>query len=245
MPGLLSLASGNFAQYGENRSKAFLVELDKDGSADSRSWKSLAFQYFPETITDTKQTNYARLDIPGGSIPVYQWISGGERSLSFTAYFTTDVDLTLDDQYNLRIKSAGVADRNVDIRAAVAWLRQYKLPRYDLQSSTGSPMTEAPKRLLLILKRSRLGLAGGVTGEHPDHVRCIMTQCDVSWQAWFPSGFPRTATVQLSFAQIGQAGGTVVFPTAAGMDEFVHTSHLAKTKTYGYFIGADRDPTGE
>ncbi len=246
MPGLLSLASGNFAQYGERRSRAFLVELDKDGSPQTGDGKSLRLQYFPETITDSKGVNFSRREIPGGSLPVYQWVSSGERSLSFTAYFTTDVDVSLGGQsLNNRLASSGLKERNVDIRAAVAWLRHYLLPKYDQASATGAPLVEAPTRLLLIMRNSRLGLAGGITGDHPDHVRCVMTQCDINWEAFFPSGYPRIASVQLAFSQIGQAGGLVTFPTASKMEEYWNTlgfSDSAETKTFGYFLGNTEDP---
>jgi len=39
-----------------------------------------------------------------------------------------------------------------------------------------------------------------------------MTQCDIEMKAFFPSGTPRFATVQLAFAEIAQVAGVVRFP---------------------------------
>ena len=52
---------------------------------------------------------------------------------------------------------------------------------------------------------------------------CIMTGCEVSWEAFFPSGFPRIASVQLSLAQVAQYNGQVDFPSSAALDDLVST----------------------
>ena len=44
----------------------------------------------PETIEDTKQSNWALHNIPGQSDPVLQWTHGGPRVVSFEALITRD-----------------------------------------------------------------------------------------------------------------------------------------------------------
>jgi hypothetical protein len=84
----------------------------------------------------------------------------------------------------------------------------------------------APKRIQLVFPRGGLGLAGGrpqgadyESKNGTDEVMCVMTQCDVTYEAFFPSGLPRIATVALAFAQIAQLPGTgpVAFPDATDM----------------------------
>lgn len=215
MAGLASLASAVGTLISERRSYAYLIELEP---GSDKPVSSQAFQYFPETLSDTKAVNWQPKEIPGGSLPLYQWASSGERTLSFTAYFSTDVDQnpdgvvsqSTDPAYTRqRLQSTGQAERNIDVRSAVIWLRQYMLPRYDKHH------TVPPPKLNLYLPKSGIGLAGGetqLTGTDADTVTCVMTSCEVNWEKFFPSGNARIASVELSFAQVPQYQGVVTFP---------------------------------
>ena len=128
-----------------------------------------------------------------------------------------------------RLKTQGVTGRNPDIRAAVAWLRQFLFPEYRDEK------TFAPPHLSLFIPGSGIGAAGGNTtvASGPDSMMCVMTQCEVSYDAFFPSGLPRIASVQLGFAQIGQAKGQVVFPARTkGLSAYV-TGYTADFKSTG------------
>jgi hypothetical protein len=229
MPTLSTLAKALNSQIDARTSDCALIELGLDDSPGTRKGgSSLVFQYYPETITDTKAVNYQQKEIFGASLPLYQWVSGGERLISFQAIFTCDVDLldpsNQENRANLyqRLKNAGQERRNVDIRAAVVWLRGYMLPSYGEAavedqadaSKAGAPLTYAPRKLLLCMPGTGIGFAGGDDGlSGPDTVPALMTQCDVTHEALFPSGLPRITTVQLAFAQIGQIKGAVRFPS--------------------------------
>jgi hypothetical protein len=216
--------------------KAYLIELDKRTDAPAKGYKDnasyTAFQYFPESLSDGKAINYQQKDIPGGSLPLYQWISSGERLVSFTAVFTCDVDYMVslqspDTAANIearanfsmealqgRLKSAGQIQRNPDLRGAIAWLRRYMLPSYNGDNS--SNITQAPNKLRLFLPNSGLGLTGGsdLKGSSIDSIYCVMTQCEATYESFFQSGLPRVVTVSLAFAQIPQFRGGVYFPHA-------------------------------
>lgn len=224
MPGLTTLASAVLSKLGERKSVAALFEYD---DKDNLTPNGLQFQYFPDSITDTKAVNYQTREIPGGSLPIYQWISSGERVISFVAFFSADVDFTQSTSFE-KLGASGQQSRNVDIRTALLALRRYMFPRYanlGSASPTGVPLTLAPRKLSLVFSGSGLGLTGGLDddanqnagGAQPgqqqmDSVNVVMTQCDVTYEAFFPSGLPRFAQVQLAFAQIGQLGGVVTFP---------------------------------
>lgn len=250
-------------------SEVILIPLGDDGSPDLQTFGTpLRFQYFPESLSDSKAINYQQKEVPGGSLPIYQWVSSGERSVSFTAFFTSDTDLVADPQLaaSLQESTLGMRDRNVDIRSAVAWLRSFMLPRY-VNGSTGGGggsstqgtaptgatgvgsgnvsagvtyLTLPPRRLRLYIPNSGIGIAGGMMSaqeqqSNPDSVTCVMTQCEVEWSAYFPSGCPRIATVQLAFAQVAQLGQRVVFPSADGMQTIVKgTQQAGRTKFFGY-----------
>lgn len=251
MAGLASLASrAGLGGAGEKKTNAVIIELDDEGSpvlgetvASALSALNtgrlfpLRFQYFPESLSDTKQVNYQAKEIPGASLPVYQWISSGERSISFTAVFSSDTDL-IDRQGNNkneligRQSASGIGHRNVDARSAVAWLRRLMLPEYIAGGAdNGAPLAKAPPKLYLNLKNSGIGIAGGTNGafSQPDAVLCILSQCDVNWEVFFPSGFPRLVSCSLTFLEVAQNAGRVSFPqrghgmvdSIRGVDHFI------------------------
>lgn len=231
MPSLTSLSSAIVSRTPTKTSKAYLIELDKNTDTPVKGLNSpasyVAFQYFPETLTDSKQVNFQQKEIPGGSLPLYQWISSGERLISFSVIFSCDVDyastsivsnetpqnpLTLSanaQALQQRLKNVGQAARNPDLRGAVAWLRRYLVPTYS------NDYTHAPNKLRLFMPNSGIGFAGGTDASNSrDAIHCVMTQCEVTYEAFFQSGVPRLLTVSLSFAQIPQFNGGVFFPHA-------------------------------
>lgn len=266
---LNSIASAIGPSEEDRPGEVVLIPLDDQGRVDLESFGDpLRFQYFPETLTDGKQINYQQKEIPGGSLPIYQWVASGERLISFTAVFSTDTDLTsnVEDGVNITGSGSGLQDRNVDIRSAIAWLRSFMNPRYVNGSSGGggaasteglspgaggSPtsgftyMTKPPKRVRLYIPNSGIGVSGGVVSAQvpalPDSVTCVMTQCEVTYQAFFPSGLPRLVEVQLGFAQIPQYGDRVAFPSADTMAK--HVNGGAETVFYGYKLRNRRRTT--
>ena len=54
--------------------------------AEVDSGEQITFDLNPEEFDDSKETNYAAIEIPGMSHPKLQYTGGGERPLSFTAY---------------------------------------------------------------------------------------------------------------------------------------------------------------
>lgn len=215
--GLRSLSSALGGRAPERISDAILYELTPqyDRIVQGRFFR---FQFFPAEITDTKQVNYQAKEIPGGSLPIYQWVSSGERVVSFTTEFTCDVDLLSNPAVYQKLRDNGQQERNIDIRSACAWLRRYLLPSFAQTGSGGSPHVLAPRKVMLYIPNSGIGLYGGFSAYQGramvDSVICHMTQCDLSFESYFPSGLPRTVSVQLAFAQTAQYGGVVRFPGA-------------------------------
>jgi hypothetical protein len=220
MPAYQGLNSALGFSVNEKKSDMVITALETQTDAPLESF---VFQYFPDEISDSKPTNYQQKEVPGGSLPIYQWVNGGERLINFTATFTSDVDYLAHGESKAgeiysRIKSAGLERRNVDIRTALVHLRNFILPSYREQSGPGTPLTYAPQKLRLLMPGSGIGMYGGFTGGlpvTPDSVVCFMTQCDFQFVAFFPSGLPRIVDVQLGFAQSAQFGGAVAFPQSA------------------------------
>lgn len=216
---LSSLASAiGSSPLNEKTSSVTIIELDE---SDNPIGPARRFQYFPDTISDYKNVAWNPKEVPGGSLPLYQWTSSGERSITFTAVFTTDIDFSEEARGSAdalsvayALKANGAEARNVDIRAAILWLRRFMLPRYGDQVQTGASLVKAPRKLQLHMPGTGIGLAGGYqsAGAGRDWLTCIMTNCEVAWTSFFPSGMPRIAEVTLAFAQVAQYQGGVYFP---------------------------------
>lgn len=210
-----------------------LVDMDDTGSADISS--RLAFQYFPETISDSYSTEWVQKNIIGGSHPIYQWIHGNARTISFEAVFTADIDEysigsngplgalsnaisdigavassvsknPLGTAISVAKKAVGGGTESVDVAGALAWLKSKLYPDY--QGGVASP----PPKMVLLLPNSGIVSQVGVdvtsAGEDVsvDSVPVIMLSCNVTYEAFFRSGSPRVATVALEFAETIQTG---------------------------------------
>ena len=108
-----------------------------------------AFQYFPEKITDSKSVDYASKTIPGGSHPIYTFISGGERTITFDVIFANDENPDagaslknfLTGKANFSPLSLGkIRPDVVDIKEAVKWLRSFLYPEYKNNIAKAPPL---------------------------------------------------------------------------------------------------------
>ena len=148
---------------------------------------AIRFQFWPDNLQDSKPSEWNERQIPGLSHPLYNWTSGGARTLTFNAIFARDNDpAEVDDDALV----GGSRDKleMYDIESAIAWLRSFQLPSY---TDEGDPLP--PPKLLMVFQGMRLGLDGS------RGILCILTNCDVGTQAWFPSGALRYTEANLTF----------------------------------------------
>ncbi len=182
---------------------------------------AIKFQYWPESLQDSKGSEWNPRPVPGGSHPIYQWANGGERRLSFTAAFTTD---TAPEESILEV--LGPSDpyatvalnpfsglvlgvRDLDIRTAVSWLRWFTYPTYGVDNNQ---RVYPPAKAILVMPNTALGHNG------QDYITCAMTTCDVTYEAWFPTGYPRIVEVALEFAELVQGADGVRFHDRRNME---------------------------
>lgn len=220
MPSLASLASALDPRVNESRGDVILTVLRR---IDDSPKTQFSFQYFPETITDDKEVSFNAKDIPGASLPLQQWISGGARTISFTAFFTADRDLLAQGRAKAAeirqlLQQAGVERRSIDVRTALAFLGHLQAPSYDSVADTGAAIAQAPPKLVLTIPNSGIGVTRGFVSKQtalPDSIICYLTSAPIEYQAFFPSGLPRIASTQLTFTEIPQYGGQINFPQGA------------------------------
>jgi hypothetical protein len=259
VPGLSSLPSvaGTKAAL-----KAAAFSITPITPTGQKKLETRRFQYFPETLSDNKAVNWSNKEIPGASLPLYQWVAAGERTISFTAFFTSDVDLHATGNFfsgtgagglvnkrlvdEDRLSKAGVGHRNVDVKSALVWLRALMLPSYSTKNNQlGTPLTEPPLTLILEIPKSGIGLLGGFYSEMGyDAVMCIMTQCDITIEQFWPTGAPRVAQASLAFAQTAQhpVKNWVRFPSAGKMHTIWQKGD--SKNFYGYTLKPDKGSGG-
>ena len=177
------------------------------------------FQFWPSQVTDSYTPNWATKQIPGASHPLYQWVGGSGRNISFTANFVAEVReaaFVINVPFNKRIEAAsasGITAKvtnaltaaalpssryTVNVSAAIAALQQYLYPTYQ-KNSASKGITRPPKKLYLVLPGTKLGRKRNVDG-----ILCILKSANVTMESWFPTGELRSASVGLQFSEIIQ-----------------------------------------
>lgn len=221
--------------------RVYLIPLNGHNGDAVMSGLRRNFQYFPATISDQQATNYQTKVIPGLSHPLYQWTSGGARTITFQTVFTRDRSYSAKERDAIKEgvgtraselgKTWSLGDttsktlnimsnkdnRNVDIPSAIAWLRSHLLPEYSMNGEgtfQSTPQKPRPPRKL-ILGIPGLRINWGVPVLPATEVYVIMTGCQVVYEAFFHDGSPRIAKVNLSFAEIIQVGGRVTVHDAS------------------------------
>jgi len=198
MAGLLSLVGSwvggqksGFMQ--DSPSNVFLIPCDPEGNVDKDQTR--AFQFWPPEISDNYSPNWSNKTIPGGSVPLYQFIAMGEHTISFTATFARD----LAGEFGPAPGQLTESKHDVDIEAAIAYLRSLSTPTYDTKKQFVLP----PPLIYLVIPKNAISPSASRTSV-PDQMLCIMAQCDVTRKRWFPDGTTRLAEVSLQFNETVQ-----------------------------------------
>jgi len=213
----------------------------------------LYFQYWPQTLNDNYAVEYATHKIPGGSHPLYQWVGGSGRTLSFTAVFTAEINMKRstnlvtgginNQQARQRANVANAISTSlipssqytVDVSAAIARLRSWMMPKYGNSNRVGR--VGPPKILTLVFPGTKLsGRSGGTLS---NTVTVILTSAPVTYESWFPDGTVRVATVNLSFNEVVQTPGN---GSSRGKVEFIGRDDFEETAKGYKFRGLPNRP---
>jgi hypothetical protein len=168
-----------------------------------------AFQYFPEKITDSRSAEYASKIVPGGSHPIYTFISGGERSISFEAIFTND---------NNPVSTAKEQPYSVNIPQALRWLRTATYPTIKGGISKAPPLVVVyfPNSGISGVEDAGTGFAAspgfGVSASNlssttGSKIIGIMSSSNITYEAFHRDGTPRIVTVSIEIKEVVQTKG--------------------------------------
>jgi len=171
-----------------------------------------AFQYFPEKITDSRSAEYASKTVPGGSHPIYTFISGGERSISFDAIFTNENKINS----GLSFKEQPYS---IDIPQALRWLRTATYP-----TITNGGISKAPPLVVVYFPNSGIGGSEAMDGDSGvssnvgwnvsvpmgsdsvtgSKIIGIMSSANITYEAFHRDGTPRIVTVSIEIKEVVQ-----------------------------------------
>lgn len=117
--------------------------LDSAYIKDLSTNEVLTFGYIPEEISDTKAANYAQIEIPGRSEPVFGYVSSGPRELSLHLKFIAGIGQTkyaaLTSDGETPSNSALVADNTLTVLTKTRWLQSLMYPDYSTSDYTLPP----------------------------------------------------------------------------------------------------------
>lgn len=206
MAGIISAFTGDFISQ-PKEAQFLIVPVDDDGQIDDDLGGEKVLQYWPETLDESSGANWQSKGVPGAPLPIYQWISGAEHTFSFSAVFTRDM-------YGEIGKDVEEDKYNVDIDAAIAWLRMLSLNDYQTVADV-KDVAVAPPVLWMYLDGTKLGnnaLAPVSTSSRGGNnardygIYCLLLEVGAVRENWFQDGTVRKATVSLNFAETMQVG---------------------------------------
>jgi len=173
----------------------------KPGAVSGNKNELLSLQFWPESLQDDYQVEYAEHTIPGGSHPLYQWTGGRGRTISFQTVFVSEINTTHESFGDLSVPSLTPSlNYTVNVAAAISRIQSWLRPYYN---GNGSRLgtTDPPPILRMSFPGTWLnGINGSV-------LSVICRNAPVTYEAWFPNGEPRVATVDLTFSEIVQEPG--------------------------------------
>lgn len=169
------------------------------GPVDVNSENVLDFQFFPESVSDEKEVNWSEREIPGGSHPIYQFVSGGARTISFEAVLYREAK----------------TDQHRSVESQVNWLRQHLYPKYGKKD--GREVKVTPPDILKLSFPGNMKVSPNGSNL-TSIVRVIMNQCNVTYEKWFEDGTPRIATVSLTFLEVVQSAEGIQFQGREGFE---------------------------
>jgi len=209
MAGLLSALTGNL-EINSKVAEVVIAPLNDEGHIDESLGGAKIIQYWPDSLSDDKSANWQSKDIPGAPLPLYQWVNGAERPLSFTAIFSRDM-------YGEIGKDVEEDKYNVDIDAAAAWLRLLSFNDYRNVADMRD-VSVAPPVLWMLFTGTKLGYnmvaskglgKKGSPQSDSNGVYCLMTECGVTRRNWFQDGTVKFAEISLSFVETMQIGQSI------------------------------------
>jgi hypothetical protein len=210
-----------------------------------------AFQWFPESFSDSIEIGWEPKQVPGSSHAIMQWGGNGGRTFAFeTLLYRNMAPLDLQAKQSSLVQlnagtdllpdpdSADNAPYNIPIESMISWMRAFCYPRYVTGEGFGGTKITRPVSPPIAI----LNLPGMALNEDgSDIVYCVVTGCDVTYEKLFPNGQPKVVKVNLTLKQVVQYPGKTKSIQFVGFDVLDQTRRQkfdANPNAYGA-IGAN------
>ena len=211
-----------------------------------------AFQWFPESFSDSIEIGWEPKQVPGASHAIMQWGGNGGRTFSFeTLLYRNMAPLDLQAQQQTLLAgtallpdpdSPGNAPYNFPIESMISWLRAFCYPRYVTGEGFGGTMITRPVSPPIAI----LNLPGMALNEDgADIVYCVVTGCDVTYEKLFPNGQPRVVKVSLTLKQVVQYPGKTKSIQFVGFDVLEQTRMQKFDKNPGTYGSVAANELGQ
>lgn len=179
------------------------------------------FKILPDNISDNRGVNFASKAVVGGSHPIYQWVTSGERTVSFKILLSHENKIIFARSKLERAGNAlknplfaalsqlnkGQYENDQGIMESLEWLRALTYPVKKPKGLIGGP----PVLKLYLMTKAPTQTTVGVTGSPPMSAKFVMNlsvilnSVNVNFEALFADGTPRLATVDLQFSEVVQS----------------------------------------
>lgn len=211
--------------------RAALLPVNPDGTIETSLLDSVGvFLINPSSYEDSKSTNWVRQTVPGQSDPVFQWVSGGERTLSFEALVTLETS-NLDVENNkepkqdelrkIQTKISTLASKFFSVNTSVLanlpdvkvsqldisdYLDYYRSLQYPLYDDANDPkkLTASPP-ILVLYDGGSINMYQNGTGKDakitPQHDTWVLTDLKIRVTKQLSNLAPMEAVVQFTLLQ--------------------------------------------
>jgi hypothetical protein len=147
----------------------------------TQSMRPLFFQFFPETISDDRQVDFNEQSLPFLTNPIPTFVSASPRTVGFTLQFAQELWIPTGTANRTTMRWT---KHNFDVGIAVQAVRSLAYPIIGF----------IPQPLLLTLPGTRIGIDG-------DSIFCLLKGYSTQYEAFFPDGQPRLASMSLTFQE--------------------------------------------
>ena len=137
------------------------------------------FMFNPNEISDSKETSWGSIEVPGASHPIYQWGAGGERLISF--------DLYIDGDRGRFGRQQARNTGSLSVRDELYWYRSLVYPQ---TNASGLDMSASFPRLVLY-----------DDGEMYKNLPVIVKKAHWKTTFWTPKREPVRSIVSIALAE--------------------------------------------
>jgi len=224
-----------------------MMGIDTDTGEPVPGLEERAFQWFPESFSDSIEIGWEAKQTPGASHAIMQWSGNGGRTFAFeTLLYRNMAPLTLQAQQQTILAVEGLPNPNepgnslynINIESMVNWLRSFCYPRYVTgQGFGGTTITRPVSPPIAILNLPGMAL----NEDGSDIVYCVVTGCDVTYEKLFANGQPKVVKVNLTLKQVVQYPGRAQSIQFVGYDVLRRAGRLFNNSpdTYGVVKNVD------